>query len=65
MNSKDLQKKKDADLQKLLTEKKEALREFSFGMSGAAKSGVSAKSLRKDIAQILTEANARAKSEEK
>lgn len=68
MNSKDLQKKKDADLQKLLVEKKEALREFSFGMSGAAKSGVSANTLRKDIAQILTEANARAhaaKSEEK
>lgn len=59
MKSTELTKKKDADLQKLLIEKKEALREYSFGMSGAAKSGVSSKETRKDIARILTEMNAR------
>lgn len=59
MKSTELTKKKDADLQKLLIEKKEALREYSFGMAGAAKSGVSPQAIRKDVARILTELNAR------
>ena len=58
MKSAELKKKKDNDLMKLLSEKKEELRERSFAASGAAKSG-SNKDVRKDIARILTELNAR------
>ena len=58
MKSTELLKKKDADLLKLLKEKKEALREHSFGSAGASK-GISPRNTRKDIARILTEMSAR------
>ena len=54
MKASDLQSKKPADLQKMLVEKRDELREVRFGLSGAAKSTSSAKNLRKDIARIMT-----------
>lgn len=43
------------DLQKLLTEKRRALRDFYFGVAGGKMTDVkSAKNTRKDIARILT-----------
>jgi len=65
MKSTELTKKKDADLKKLLIEKKEALREYSFGKAGSAKSGLSSQAIRKDIARILTEVNARSNQDNK
>ncbi len=59
MKSADLKKKSDKDLQKMLIENKEKIREYTFGASGAAK-GISPKNIRKDIARILTEVSARA-----
>lgn len=64
MKSTDLQKKKDAELRKMLVEKKEALRELSFGSAGSAK-GDSPRNIRKDIARILTEVTARSKTDKK
>ena len=53
---KDLNKKTEKDLYKMLAEKREALREFRFGFSGSkiknVKEGVNT---RKNIARILTE----------
>ncbi len=63
MKSTELQKKKDADLLKLLKEKKEALREHSFGSAGASK-GVSPRNTKKDIARILTEMSSRANTQD-
>ncbi|MEX0909722.1 MAG: 50S ribosomal protein L29 [Candidatus Paceibacterota bacterium] len=60
MKIKELQKKKDTELFKLLKDKQESLREFRFGVSGSAASNTSqAQALRKDIARVLTELNAR------
>lgn len=53
---KDLDKKTEKDLQKVLAEKREALRGFRFGSAGSknknVKEGVNT---RKEIARILTE----------
>lgn len=56
MEMKDLKKKKDDELAKLLNEKREALREFRFGMAGSrTRNTKEGRMLRKEIAQILTE----------
>lgn len=56
MEMKDLKKKKDDELAKLLSEKREALREFRFGMAGSrTRNTKEGRMLRKEIAQILTE----------
>ncbi|OGZ04033.1 MAG: 50S ribosomal protein L29 [Candidatus Lloydbacteria bacterium RIFCSPHIGHO2_01_FULL_41_20] len=48
--------KKVEDLVKLLSEKREALRMFRFGISGSKTKNVKeGKGLRKEIAQIMTE----------
>jgi len=44
------------ELENLLTEKREALRKFRFGIAGSKNRNVKeGKNLRKEIAQILTE----------
>lgn len=54
----ELAKKNDKDLTKLLAKKREELREFRFNL--ASQSNVrKGRSLRKDIARILTEKRAR------
>ena len=56
----ELAKKSDKDLQKELIEKRKAIREFRFNIAGSKLKDVKgAKSLKKDIARILTELNAR------
>lgn len=51
-----LEKKTDKDLQKMLGEKREALRSFRFGSSGSKTKNVKEGSNnKKDIARILTE----------
>ena len=57
----DLKKKNDADLVALLAEKHEAVRVFRFGGAGGRARNVRlAKTLRKEIAQIMTEMTKRA-----
>ena len=56
----DLQKKNDADLNKDLIEKREALRSFRFGMSGSKTRNVKeGQNLRIEVARILTEKRSR------
>ncbi|MEX0933218.1 MAG: 50S ribosomal protein L29 [Candidatus Paceibacterota bacterium] len=63
MKTKELQKKKDQDLFKLLKDKQESLREFRFGVSGGGSNNTSqAQTFRREIAQILTELNSRTRS---
>lgn len=53
-------KKTDSDLEKALREKRKALREFRFGSAGSRTRNVKeGHNLRRDIARILTELNAR------
>ncbi len=55
--------KNPKDLMKALTEKRNALQDFRFGISGGKAKNVKEGSiLRKDIARILTELNAQAKT---
>jgi len=57
---KDLHKKSVADLQKMLTKAKTALREFRFKSAGSHTRNVKeGRALRLEIARILTELNAR------
>ena len=50
------------ELENLLTEKREALRKFRFGIAGSKNRNVKeGKNLRKEIAQILTEIGKRAR----
>ena len=52
--------KKENDLVKILAEKRSALKDFRFGVSGSKVRDVKAgKNLRKEIARILTEVNSR------
>ena len=56
----DLKKHTIADLHKELTEKRDALRKFRFGEAGSRTRNVKeGKTIRRDIARILTEMNAR------
>jgi ribosomal protein L29 len=60
MKSKDLKTKTPADLAKLVSEKREALRVFRFGGAGAKTKNVrEGRAIRKDIARILTALNSR------
>ena len=57
---KDIKNKTDADLHGMIAEKREVLRGFRFNIAGGkAKNLKEAKAVRKEIAQMLTEANAR------
>ena len=59
---KNLTKKSDADLHKALSERRKALREFRFGISGSKQKNVKeGRDIKKDIARILTEMSARRK----
>lgn len=52
----------EQDLNKILSEKREALRNFRFGGAGAKVKNVKeGRTIRKEIAQILTELNSRNK----
>lgn len=63
MNMKEIQKKTDGDLAKLLMEKRETLRKFRFDVTGTRVRNVrEGRGLRKDIARILTELSTRALS---
>ena len=60
---KELQKKNEKDLKKMLAEKREEIRNLRFGTAGSQLRDVSAtQKNKKEIAQILTELNMRAKS---
>ena len=55
MKIKDIINKTPADLNKLVSEKREALRVFRFGAAGAKTKNVKeGRTIRKEIAQILT-----------
>lgn len=63
MKASDLKSKSVGDLQKLLTEKREALKTFRFNITGSKIKNVKeGRTLRKEIAQILTTMNVAAKS---
>ncbi len=56
----DIKTKKEIDLQKELKENRKSLREFRFGVAGSKIKNIKeARNLRKEIARILTELNAR------
>ena len=58
----DFKKKSVNDLEKLLKEKRTALRDFRFASAGSHKRNTQeARNLRKEVAQILTELNVRTK----
>jgi len=57
---KDLIKKTDNELKNLLKEKKEALRTFHFALAGSKTKNIKeGRSLKKDIARIMTTLNAK------
>jgi len=57
---KDLEKKKDFELVKMLKEKREQLRAFRFGVTGSKTKNVKeGKNTRRDVARILTEVSKR------
>jgi ribosomal protein L29 len=56
MKMKEITNKTPSDLDRLLTEKKEALRAFRFSSAGAKTKNVKeGRGVRKDIARIMTE----------
>ena len=60
MQFKDITTKTQADLTKMLTERREALRAFRFGGAGAKTKNVrEGRVIRKDIARILTALHAK------
>lgn len=60
MKTVDLKKKNKVDLKKLLMDKKKALQNFRFNISGSKTRNVKeGKALRKEIARIFTEVNSR------
>ncbi len=57
---KDLKNTSDKDLNKELSQKKEVLRLFRFGVAGSKSKDIrKGRNVRKDIAKILTEKNSR------
>lgn len=57
---KDLNKKKDTELAKMLAEKREELRKLRFDkIAGAMKNPHELRELKRDIARVTTEINAR------
>ena len=62
IQAKEFKKTGDADLAKLLAEKRKTLRLFRFGIAGSkAKNVKEGRNLKREIAQILTEINARSR----
>ena len=62
----DYSKKTDVELKQVLNEKRSALRKFRFSQSHAKTRNVKeGRDTRKEIAQILTQINARSKSDKK
>lgn len=62
----DISKKTPESLQQELTEKREALRTFRFGGAGSRSRNVrEGRTLRKEIARLLTELNARVANSKK
>lgn len=60
---KDIAKKNDKDLAAFVTEKREELRHFRFGVAGAGTRDVKkARTAKKEIARALTEQNARTRN---
>jgi len=60
MKSEELKKKKDEDLKKELGEKRTALREARFDAAGSKlRNANEMRTIKKDIARILTEINSR------
>ena len=60
MKMKEIANKTQADLSRLLSEKREALRAFRFGGAGAKTKNVrEGRAIRKEIARILTSLNAK------
>ncbi len=60
MKNKEITTKTPADLTRLIAEKREALRVFRFGSAGAkAKNVKEGRTIRKDIARMLTAMNAK------
>lgn len=58
----DLTKKSEKDLKKDLVEKRKQIREFRFNIAGSKLKDVKgSKELKRDVARILTELNARNK----
>ncbi|MFT5849979.1 MAG: ribosomal protein L29 [Patiriisocius sp.] len=65
-NYKDIQKKTDAEIVTLVTEKREALRVYRFSAAGAGNADASTiRNAKKEIAQSLTELNARNREQAK
>lgn len=57
---KEFEKNSVEDLQKMLSDKREGLRNFRFGGAGSrSRNTQEGKTLRKDIARLLTELNSR------
>lgn len=55
MKFKDISNKTKADLQKMLSEKREALRQFRFAGAGAKSKNVrESRTIKKEIAKLLT-----------
>jgi len=55
LKMKEIENKTSADLRKMITEKREALRVFRFGGAGAKTKNVKeGRTIRKDIARIMT-----------
>lgn len=64
MASKDIQKKSEKDLQKLVGEKREELRTLRFQAAGSGMRDVKAmRNTKKDVARALTELTARGRNE--
>lgn len=60
MTNVNLKEKSEKELQKLLKDNREQLRKFRFGIAGAGnKKSRQPKAIRKEVAQVLTEINAR------
>ena len=56
MKTTEIKKLSDKDLEKTLAEKREAVRQFRFDITGSkAKNVKTGNSLRKDVARLLTE----------
>lgn len=63
MKAKDIKTKNEADLKKIISEQREAIRSFKFGESGSRTRNVRAsRGMRKIIARALTELASRAKN---
>lgn len=60
MNKKEYKDKMKEDLEKLVRDKREALRHFRFGSTGSKEKNVKlGRTLRKEIARVMTELSAR------